>query len=135
MIAKEFESITGAYLWSLKKLEMNKFSIDHLIITLTNPLANWKSNISTFSIDQQLNSVMPIAPYEQFHDEYGRLNEGGVFDKKSGKSGKDWIIDRVKILCPLEGKIDDLKKSIREFDKMRGHHSLKKYNYLKRSIN
>lgn len=132
MIAKEFKSITEAYLWSLKKLQMTKrFSIDHLIVTLTNPLANWQSNISTFSADQELGSVMPIAPYEKFHSEYEKLNKGGVFNKKSGK---DWIVDRIEILCPLGNEISSLKKSIREFDEKREHRFLENYDYLNRLI-
>jgi len=94
MIAKQFESITEAYLWSLKNLEATDFSMDHLIITLRNPLSKWEDNISGFSFSQPFESIIPITPYEQFHYKYESLNKGGVFERKSGK---EWIRDRIEI--------------------------------------
>jgi len=132
MIAKEFESITEAYLWSLKNLETAYgFTIDHLIVTLKNPLSKWKDDCSKFSFSRPFELIIPIAPYEQFHYDYEKLNNGGVFDKKSGK---EWIKDRIEILCPLGEEIEHLKKTVRELDKYVGSHFLKNYNYLNRLL-
>jgi len=132
MIAKEFESITEAYLWALKNLEMaDRLSIDHLIVTLNNPLSEWRDDCSKFSFKQPFESILPIAPYEKFHYQYENLNTGGVFDKKSGK---EWIKDRIEVLCPLGEEIGRLKKSIRELDKYAGNPFLKNYNYLNRLL-
>jgi hypothetical protein len=132
MIAKEFDSITEAYLWSLKNLELaDGFSIDHLVVTLKKPLSKWKDDIAKFSFDQSLESIMPIAPYYQFHHEYEDLSKGGVFDKKSGK---EWIKDRIRILCPVGEEIQHLKRAISELDKYVGQTFLKNYNYLNRLL-
>lgn len=129
MIAKKFESITEAYLWSLKNLETVK-GLDHIIVELNAPLSQWKGDFSRFSFSQPLESMVPIAPYEQFHHEYEKLNHGGVFDEKSGK---EWIEDRIKELCPLVEDIELLKKKILEFDEQMNSF-LKKYSYRNRLL-
>lgn len=86
-------NIPQAYFKALQILSVSDGSLDHLMIEVSKPLnkmapLTWRDNVIS-----KYEYLIAFGSFRDFHEKYKDL-------KLRNKSGKDWIEDRIRVLCP-----------------------------------
>jgi thymidylate synthase len=87
-------SIPEAYAKALQALKGKKGnSIDHLIVEVSKPLRETLPLTEKSNIISKYEELLTFGSFREFHEKYKSL-------VLRNKSGKEWIEDRIRVLCP-----------------------------------